>query len=407
MHKVYIFMYSCTFQVHHCDYAAADYSILVSNKSHIRRVPPADVKAIRLQEEEEALLAAEAAAEAEEGISDMERLKKQRDLFVELQQAVADDFSEISARWGLATWRSISIKAFAEGYYGSTTFLGPLAAEIKVTDKSFQQAMEKELCVKPMHLFSRHKGQLQAKIADLANSQKLIAVGTSQWDVNKMFSVPGGSTKILGVIKETRARVEEEVRALTQASANGGFVGEEGLDDGDDDELAQGHGKGRRLLKCLNNMSPDPLSKNAGGDGQLSPLAGQRSSTGEEEVVSLGVGEEGSYDTVVSAFGHPESSFVAPGKSLIGKYRGTMEENESFAEASLKVSFFPPRPPLFLFCCLKRDGKSSPGAGGVHAVRLRGPCGNMTFICPLLNEDDSRNPRVVCLRLCTPLWNTP
>ena len=56
----------------------------------------------------------------------------------------------LACRWGLATWRSISIKSFAEGYYGSTLFLGPISQGLDVVDKSFQKAVPKELSVKPM-----------------------------------------------------------------------------------------------------------------------------------------------------------------------------------------------------------------------------------------------------------------
>ena len=336
-----------SFQVHHCDYAAEDYSILVANKSDIRRVAPADVRAIQLKEEEDAILAAEAAAAeaANQALSEHERAIMARNALLELQQAMADDFSEISARWGLATWRSISIKAFAEGYYGSTAFLGSLVDDLSVVDKSFQQAMEKELSVKPMYLFSRHKGMLQAKIADLANSQKLITVGQEHWDENKMYTMPGGSTRIMGIINETRARVDEEYRALNAPPPE--FVGEEGIDD---DEGAYGNfdaSQDRWVMRATTGGSlkssksrrgssdTSPVMRAAGADGNSSMImseAGARDNGGDGDGDGDGEGMKST-----SRLLSPSWSLKAPGKSLVGSYKETLEENEDFAEASLKV----------------------------------------------------------------------
>ncbi len=71
-----------------------------------------------------------------------------------------------------------------------------MATNLGVNDRSFQRTQEKELSVKSIYLFSRHKGILQAKLADLASGQKLVNVGDEQWQSNKSYAKPGGSTKV-------------------------------------------------------------------------------------------------------------------------------------------------------------------------------------------------------------------
>ena len=189
---------SFNFLVENADYAA-EYTVVVSSKQDLRRIPAASLAvalpqadgAVGVEEEEEEM--------SEEAAAELER------------QAKLDRLMDLSTRYGLEFWQSVAAKTFAQGYYGSTDFLGPEYQVSGVRNTSFVPKVDpRGLPLRPLYLFSRHNGLLMKKMANPFNTTKIINVGDEHWSDNRQYVHAGGSQKVAAQIQEMAARLRQE-----------------------------------------------------------------------------------------------------------------------------------------------------------------------------------------------------
>ena len=152
------------FIVDHADYVA-NYSVVVTSKQDLRKIPPASLAVVPLQAE------AAPAATAVEDDGDMDE-----ETAAELErQEKADRLFDLSTRYGLEFWQSVAAKTFAQGYYGTTEFLGPDYQVPGVRNTSFVPKSDpRALPLRPLYLFSRRNGVLMKKVADPLATRKIV-----------------------------------------------------------------------------------------------------------------------------------------------------------------------------------------------------------------------------------------
>ena len=218
------------FQVDHVDYGA-EYAVIVSSGGDLRRIPPATLAPLddALKNMETAGHVGPEGQSEGQGEDGREQLDEQQRAALEAQEKT-DRLFELSTRYGMEFWQSVAAKTFAQGYYGTTAFLGEEYQVEGVRDTSFVPSVDpRGLPLRPLYLFSRHNGSLKMKLTNPFATAKLVTAGDGRWQANRAYKVAGGSDKVAADIQAHAATVAEGQEQEAPGHSRRESVGEEAV----------------------------------------------------------------------------------------------------------------------------------------------------------------------------------